>query len=122
MKGNSLYFTAIELGCILSIPFSELCPFTLKGAAYSPISPLEQLRTMMDDPTLEVVLLLKTVDVSPTTIVLHKVLMYNLLTRLGGSADFIYQDLVLIAMILKAKVERVDEPSTSKGKDKMSKC
>lgn len=43
----------------------------------------------------------KTVDVSPTARVLHKLVRYNLLPRIGGGADFTYQDLVLVAMILK---------------------
>lgn len=55
----------------------------------------------MDDPTLSDVFLPKTVDVSPTASVIHKVLRYNLLPCIGGGADFTYQDLVLVAIILK---------------------
>lgn len=69
---KSLFFTAMDLGIILSIPFTGDCPFTLKGPIYSPMSPLDQLQTIMADPTLTLVILPKIIDVSPIAIVLHK--------------------------------------------------
>lgn len=93
----------MDLGSILSIPFTGDCPFTLKEPVYSPLSPLYQLQTIMDDPTLTSVILPKTIDVSPIAIVLHKLLRYNLLPRIGGGAEFTYQDLVLVALLLKGK-------------------
>lgn len=90
----------MDLGSILSIPYTDDCPFTLKGPISTPLSPLVQLRIVMDDPTVSTVTLPKTTEVSPIAIVLHKLLRYNLLPRLGGGADFTYQDLVLVALIM----------------------
>lgn len=55
----------------------------------------------MDNHTLLDVLNPKIVDVCPTAFVLHKLVRYNLLPCLGGGVDFTYQDLVVVAMILK---------------------
>lgn len=54
-----------DLGVILAIPSIGICPFTLKGTAYTPVSLLEQLQTVIDDTTLFVISLPKIVDVSP---------------------------------------------------------
>lgn len=101
VKGKSFKFTMKDLGTILSIPSTGICSFTLKGAAYEPFQPLEQLQIVKDDPTIKVFSLPKTIDVSPLACVIHKVLRYNLLPRTGGGINFTYQDLVLSAMILK---------------------
>lgn len=103
VKGKSLFFIVMDLGSILSIPFTRDYLFTPKDAVYTPYTPLKQLQTVMDDPTLTTMTLPKTIDVSPTAMVLHKLLRYNLLLRIGGGADFTYQDLVLVALLLKGK-------------------
>lgn len=100
VKRKSLFFTPMDLGSILSIPYTGDCPFTLKGPISTPLSPLVQLRIILDDPTVSSVTLPKTTEVSPLAVVLHKVLRYNLLPHLGGGAEFTYQDLVLVALIM----------------------
>lgn len=103
VKGKSLFFTAMDLGSILSILYTGDCPFTLKGPISTPLSPLVQLRIVMDNPTVSSITLPKTTEVSLVT-VLHKLLRYNLLPRLGGGADFTYQDLVLVALIMTGQL------------------
>lgn len=101
VKGRSMFFTVLDLGNIMSVPSTGICPFTLKGASHTPFPPLEQLQIVMDDPTVSQLHTPKTVDVSPIACILHKLVRHNLLPRLGGGADFTYQDLVLVAMIMK---------------------
>lgn len=101
VKGKTLSFTVESFGNVLNISSTGPCPFTLKGPANTPFSPLEQLRIVMDNLALTDIFTPKTVDVSPISCVLHKLVRYNLLPRIGGGADFTYQDLVLVAMILK---------------------
>ena len=98
-----MFFTAADLGSILNIPSSGSFPFTLKGAINFPYSVIEQLQIVMNNPTLTNVVNPKTVDVCPLACVLHKIVRYNLLPRLGGGADFTFQDLVVVAMIMKGQ-------------------
>lgn len=101
VKGKSLYFTVMDFGSILNISFTGDCPFTQKGAVHSPFTPLEQLQIVMDNPLLNDVFTPKIVDGSPIACVLHHLIRFNLLPHLGGGADFTYQDLIVVAMILK---------------------
>lgn len=38
---------------------------------------------------------------SPLVCVIHKVILYNLLPRYGGGADFTFQDMILTIVILR---------------------
>lgn len=55
----------------------------------------------MDNHTLSSLFTPKIVDVCPAACVLHKMICYNLFSRIGGGADFTHQDLVVVVMILK---------------------
>ena len=103
VKGQPLSFSATVLGTILSVPSTGCCPFTLKGALNFPYSVLEQLQTVMDNPSLTDIITPKTVDVSPLACVLHKLIRFNLVPRLGGGSDFTFQDLILSALIMKGQ-------------------
>ena len=103
VKGQTLSFSATELGTILSVPSTGCCPFTLKGALNFPYSVLEQIQTVMDNTSLTDIFNPKTVDVSPLACVLHKLIRFNLVPRLGGGADFTFQDLIISALIMKGQ-------------------
>lgn len=55
----------------------------------------------MDNYTLSSLFTPKTIDVCPTACALHKLVRYNMFPRIGGGTDFTYQDLGVVAMILK---------------------
>lgn len=101
VKGKSLYFSVMDFGSILNVFSSGVCPFTKKGALHFPFTPLEQLQIVMNNNQLTDVFTPKTVDVSPISCVLHHIVRYNLLPRLGGGADFTYQDLIIVSLILR---------------------
>ena len=74
VKGQTISFTVSEFGKMLNVPSSGCCPFTLKGAINFPYSVLEQVQTVMDNPTLTDIFTPKTVDVYPLACVLHKLI------------------------------------------------
>lgn len=92
------------IGEFFFIPFTGVCPFNLKGP-FNDLNDfeLDQLKVLEGSNDASLFSMPKTIDVSPLSSILHKVRRSNLLPHVGGRSEITYQDLIIIAMILKQK-------------------